>query len=199
MSGWSWDDAAWHAWNEARWSSWNGGGWQSSTGDSAGAAVAENTSSAVVVENASQAASTALPLSQARTPGICVLVWRAPQAHTPQGDTPQQQLYGQPSDVNSPPHVPDDPQSRTQESHAPESRIYDVEFFRDFTDFTAHHRQHDAALKYWRWRLQEGSCSLELRPVEVIHEITHEKGMSYEIDESRNREWSWLEMVAAER
>jgi hypothetical protein len=75
--------------------------------------------------------------------------------------------------------------------------IYGVDFFRNFTNFTAHHQQHNAALKYWRWFMtKEKAQSQQLRPVETIHEIAHGVAMSYEIDESKECEWSWLEMVA---
>ncbi len=89
----------------------------------------------------------------------------------------------------------EEPQSQATAISA--RRIYDLQFFRDFSNFTAHHQQHNAALKYFHetleWTMRE---SRELNVREVVHDIVHEKGPNYSIHPQSQREWSWLELVA---
>ena len=82
---------------------------------------------------------------------------------------------------------------------AQQRRIFDLAYFRSFTDFTSGYKQHNVALKWFR-----DSCELAGRhelifsntAVAEVAQITHPKGMQYSFDESIKHPWRWQEMVA---
>ena len=78
--------------------------------------------------------------------------------------------------------------------------VYPLEFFKNFTAFTAGYKQHNAALKWFR-QLCESSKVETMRfsnevPTEVP-EIIHHKGVTFEWNAVERTTWSWMEMVAA--
>ena len=74
--------------------------------------------------------------------------------------------------------------------------------FLNWNSFSAHHQQHNAALKWFRMLMEKESVPVkeqstrQLEPQCTIGQITHPKGVDYSFDLEPTVPWSWLEMVA---
>jgi hypothetical protein len=90
------------------------------------------------------------------------------------------------------------------------SNGFDKKFFDDFRAFTDTHQQHNAAGKYFRYLLYEEEWP-ECRSrglsysfptingnsaVAVCHIVHEDKSPAFAIDESKQKAWNWLELVA---
>ena len=80
------------------------------------------------------------------------------------------------------------------------SNGFDKKFFDDFTGFTDTYQQHNAAGKYFRYLLTEENWpDLDFdgnSAVAVCHIVHEDKSPAFKIDESEQRAWNWLELVA---
>ena len=77
------------------------------------------------------------------------------------------------------------------------SKVYDLEFFRSYRNFTAKWPQHSAALKFFRKKLQQdGLNELMFDGTEEIARIIHPAGTDYHFDESVMFHWDWVGMIA---
>ena len=74
--------------------------------------------------------------------------------------------------------------------------------FLNWNSFSAHHQQHNAALKWFRMQTEKDSApvseqtSHRLEPQCTIGQIDHQKGVDYSFDLEAKVPWSWMEMVA---
>ena len=74
--------------------------------------------------------------------------------------------------------------------------------FRQWDSFSAHCRQHNAALKWFRMLTEKDrmpvsdQTSHRLEPQCTIGQINHQKGVDYSFDLEAKVPWSWMEMVA---
>ena len=76
-------------------------------------------------------------------------------------------------------------------------KVYDLEFFRSYRNFTAKWPQHSAALKFFRKKLQQdGLNELMFDGTEEIARIIHPAGTAYHFDESVMFHWDWVGMIA---
>ena len=77
-------------------------------------------------------------------------------------------------------------------------RLLEVDFFLG-AQAIAHHRQHSAALKYFRANLraitENTSWTMYLPDVMDVCAINHFDGPNYEVDYNRTGFWSWLDLV----
>jgi hypothetical protein len=80
------------------------------------------------------------------------------------------------------------------------SNGFDKKFFDDFRGFTDTYQQHNAAGKYFRYLLTEENWpDLDFdgnSAVAVCHIVHEDKSPAFKIDESEQRAWNWLELVA---
>ena len=74
--------------------------------------------------------------------------------------------------------------------------------FLQWDSFSAHYRQHNAALKWFRMLTEKDrmpvsdQTSHRLEPQCLIGQIDHQKGVDYSFDLEAKVPWSWMEMVA---
>jgi hypothetical protein len=113
-----------------------------------------------------------------------------------------------------------------EQTQYPPGKVFDLLFFRTWrahSQFHGNYWQHNAALKVLRDQLAPGSVgggpaaaavaaaggvaaavaavdgqeSMELQPHGMqVATVDHHKGMDYDVDYTRTKHWSWLEMVA---
>ena len=72
--------------------------------------------------------------------------------------------------------------------------------FQSWQNFSAHYRQHNAALKWFRLRLERPGFPPAEQPITQLQQpecyipsIDHPKGMHYSLDPDNPVRWSWLE------
>ena len=74
--------------------------------------------------------------------------------------------------------------------------------FLNWSSFSAHYKQHSAALKWFRMLAEKDSVPVseqptrQLWPQSTIGQIIHPKGVDYSFDPNSKVPWSWVEMVA---
>ena len=77
--------------------------------------------------------------------------------------------------------------------------IFDLEYFRNFRNFTGSYKQHNTALKWFRHLLESrgerGKLFSNAESEKVAH-INHPKGTDFWFDSSRMHPWRWQEMIA---
>ena len=70
--------------------------------------------------------------------------------------------------------------------------------FLHWTSFSAHYKQHNAALKWFRMLMEKDSAPVseqstrQLEPQCTIGQITHPKGVDYSFDLEAKVPWSWM-------
>jgi hypothetical protein len=76
--------------------------------------------------------------------------------------------------------------------------VFDLKFFQQPLTYTASYKQHNAALKWFRHRLesQEHPLPHKLPNNVAVAAIVHPPGMGYTFNTDVSHDWSWLEMVA---
>ena len=79
----------------------------------------------------------------------------------------------------------------------PDDRVFQAEYFKNFRDFTQDFKQHNAALKYFRHRVDLAPWVIIGKDLVYKAALLHaDKGMDYEFDFDTMEPWSWLEMIA---
>ena len=85
------------------------------------------------------------------------------------------------------------------EGDAAEREIFDLNYFRGYTDFTATYKQHNIALKWFRDSSErEGRTQVIFSNTRdsLVPQIIHGKGPLYSFNEDEMFSWRWQEMVA---
>ena len=77
--------------------------------------------------------------------------------------------------------------------------IFDLEYFKNFRNFTGNYKQHSTALKWFRQILElnneSGKVFSNTEPEQIAH-INHPKGTDFFFDSTRMHAWRWQEMIA---